>query len=506
MPGGKVWLTGAGPGDIGLMTLRAREVIESADLIAYDALIGDEILFSLPDSAEKVAVGKRAGRHCVPQEEINQLLLDEALAGKKVVRLKGGDPFVFGRGGEELELLAEHRIPFEVIPGITSAAAVPAYAGIPVTHRDYTSSFHVITGHPRKDGSDRINYRALAGMDATLVFLMSISRMEAVMENLIQAGMDEETPAAVLENGTRYNQRRVISTVKNLAQDAARAGIGTPAIIVVGQVCALSEAFAWYEKRPLAGRQVVVTQPGERGKSLAEKLRKDGAEVLLAPVMRTGILEDGQVCLERMWTEEKKELWLTFTSPAGVDYFFETMARKETDLRELFSRGKEVRFAAVGQTTAAQLQKYGWKADLIPETYGGESLGKVLVKAADKNAAIFLLCAAGRDRSLTDELDRAGRAWIEIPLYETHKEENYRFADQIKERIENNPALTVTFASASAVDAFAAALADTDMAKVQALCIGPKTAGRAEKYGMKTVTAARASEEALVDRLRGLTI
>ena len=205
MSKGKVWLVGAGPGEIGLLTQKAITVIEQADFIAYYALIGEEILCMLPEDAEKVSVGKRSGKHSVSQEKTNQLLLEEALKGKKVVRLKGGDPFVFGRGGEELELLVQYGIPFEVVPGVTSAVAVPAYAGIPVTHRDYTSSFHVITGHPRRDGKDRIDYGALVRMDATLVFLMSVGTMGMIMENLVKAGMDPyEALKAITINPARH--------------------------------------------------------------------------------------------------------------------------------------------------------------------------------------------------------------------------------------------------------------------------------------------------------------
>ena len=222
---GKVWLAGAGPGDAGLLTVRTKQLLEEADVIVYDALISAEILSQIPDGTELIHVGKRSGHHLVPQEGINEILLEEAQKGKKVLRLKGGDPFIFGRGGEELELLKENGIPFEVVPGVTSAEAVPAYAGIPITHRDYTSSFHVITGHPRKDGTSRIDYPSLVGLGGTLVFLMGIASMETILKGLMDAGMNENMPAAVLEKGTLAAQRRVVSTVSGLPKAAKEAGI-----------------------------------------------------------------------------------------------------------------------------------------------------------------------------------------------------------------------------------------------------------------------------------------
>ena len=244
-PAGKVWLAGAGPGDAGLLTVKAAELIKSADVIVYDALISAEILSRIPTETEVIYVGKHAGNHPVPQDEINRILVREAKKGKKVLRLKGGDPFVFGRGGEELE------------EGITSSVAVPAYAGIPVTHRDYTSSFHVITGHARKDGTLSIDFKSLVKLNGTLVFLMSISSMEMILNGLMNAGMPSDMPAAVLERGTTARQRRVTATVGTLKEEADRAGIRTPAIILVGKVCALSEQLHWagpFRTTALGGR------------------------------------------------------------------------------------------------------------------------------------------------------------------------------------------------------------------------------------------------------------
>ncbi|MEG0157501.1 MAG: uroporphyrinogen-III C-methyltransferase, partial [Anaerovoracaceae bacterium] len=230
---GKVWLVGAGPGDGNLFTLKGKSVLDQADVVVYDKLVGQGVMAMVPDRARQIYVGKKAGYHQVPQEKINEILLEEALKGNKVVRLKGGDPFVFGRGGEELELLVRHEIPFEIVPGITSAVAVPAYNGIPVTHRDYCSSVHIITGHTKKEERAEIDFEALTRLEGTLIFLMGVASMEHICTQLMAAGMDKDMPAAVLENGTLSHQRRVVSTIEHLKEDAEKAKIGTPAIIVV---------------------------------------------------------------------------------------------------------------------------------------------------------------------------------------------------------------------------------------------------------------------------------
>ena len=242
---GKVWLVGAGPGDVGLFTIKGKDILAKAEVVVYDSLVGDGVLTMVPENAEKINVGKRAGHHTMKQENINKVLLEKAQEGKRVVRLKGGDPFLFGRGGEELELLCEHKIPYEVVPGVTSCIAVPAYNGIPVTHRDFCSSVHVITGHKRAGESYNIDFEALVRTKGTLVFLMGITAMEDICKGLLEAGMDPETPAAVLQQGTTAGQKRVVATVNTLKQASDAAKIQTPAIIVVGQVGQVADTFGW---------------------------------------------------------------------------------------------------------------------------------------------------------------------------------------------------------------------------------------------------------------------
>lgn len=506
MERGKVWLVGAGPGDIGLLTLKAKQVIEEADLIAYDALVGDEILCSLPEGTEKISVGKRSGRHSVPQEETNSLLLEQALSGKKVVRLKGGDPFVFGRGGEELELLAEHGIPFEVVPGITSAAAVPAYAGIPLTHRELTSSFHVITAHPRADGEDRTNYEALVKMDATLVFLMGVRRMETVLGSLLDAGMDPDMPAAVVSEGTRHGQRKIVSTVSALAQEAKAAGIGTPAVIIVGRVCSLAEQFSWFEKRPLSGREILVTRPAEKESRLAAMLREEGAEVLEIPMIKTQLLPTAEIRLERLFGEEKRDVWLTFTSPSGVEHFFEAMDHCGYDIRTLFCAGRKVHTAAVGKGTEAKMRRHGLKADIIPERYSGADLGQMLTETAAKGAKVFILSAKETGNDLTDALEKSGLDWEKIPLYETKQRERYEFLNVLKDKLEQKDLLAAAFASASAVRGFADTVGIELLTGFTAVCIGEKTAEEAKRYGMDTVISDQATVTGLVRKIKELAL
>ena len=506
MSKGKVWLVGAGPGEIGLLTQKAITVIEQADFIAYDALIGEEILCMLPEDAEKVSVGKRSGRHSVSQEKTNQILLEEALKGKKVVRLKGGDPFVFGRGGEELELLVQYGIPFEVVPGVTSAVAVPAYAGIPVTHRDYTSSFHVITGHPRRDGKDRIDYGALVRMDATLVFLMSVGTMGMIMENLVKAGMDPKMPAAVLERGTQYRQRKVISTVDCLERDSKDAKIQAPAVIVVGRVCTLSELFAWYEKRELAQMQIIVTRSRKKASKLTAQLRESGAEVLELPMIDTTAIAPEQIRLDELFDEPAgRELWLTFTSPVGVETFFSvTLPSLGKDIRGVLRKGADVRFAAVGEATAKELEKYGWMTDVVPEVYNGRELGKALVRTARKDAKVYLLHARQGSEELKEELKRADLAYEDIAIYETICRQDSPWADMVKDKINQGLIDWVTFTSASTVRGFVQTMGGMDFCKVPALCIGEQTATEARKYHMKIEISDRATIASMVEKLKEL--
>ena len=501
---GKVWLAGAGPGDAGPLTVKTKQLLEEADVIVYDALISAEILSQIPDEKELIHVGKRSGHHLVPQEGINEILLEEARKGKKVLRLKGGDPFIFGRGGEELELLKENGIPFEVVPGVTSAAAVPAYAGIPITHRDYTSSFHVITGHPRKDGTSRIDYPSLVGLGGTLVFLMGIASMETILKGLMDAGMNENMPAAVLEKGTLAAQRRVVSTVSGLPKAAKEAGIGTPAIILVGEVCALADTFHWAEDRVLGGRQILITRPRQNSSRLAARLRGLGAQVIELPAIVTEALSPNPVlkeALERFGTRAKEE-WLVFTSPIGVEVFFEQLAEMKTDLRRLFGRPAVIKLAAIGSATEKALQEYGLFPDLVPEVYCAASLGKALAEAAEPGSCVTIVRAKIGSKELLPPLREAGLKAEDIALYETVYKTHSHIREKITGLFEEGGIDAVTFTSASTVRGFVNAMELKDYSSILAVCIGEQTAAEAAKYHMQI----RVSEKASIDSLTDLLI
>lgn len=491
---GKVWLVGAGPGDAGLFTLKGKEVLKDADIVVYDALVGQGILAMIPEKAETVFAGKRSGNHYMKQSDTNRLLLEEAQKGKKVVRLKGGDPFLFGRGGEELELLAEHQIPFEIVPGITSAFAVPAYNGIPVTHRDFCSSVHIITGHKRQDQSYDIDFKALADTKGTLVFLMGIAALPDICKGLLEAGMDPATPAAVLEKGTTSKQRRIAATLGSLEKVCGETRVQTPAIIVVGQVCALAEDFSWFEKRPLAGVKVAVTRPKELVSTLSDLLRKEGAEVLEMPAIAVRPVRDMAPLQNAIRDlQEGNYQWLVFTSPSGVRIFMEELI-KDSDIRALAG----VKIAAIGKGSEKALKGYGLKADFIPSVYDGETLGRELAKFLCGKERVMIPRAAIGNRELVEELEKAEGVRVDdIATYDTVYETS-RVLDE-KAAMESGDVDFAVFTSASTVKGFAASLAGMDFTKVKAVCIGKQTRAAAEAYGMQTWTATEATLPALVE-------
>ena len=495
MKTGKVWLVGAGPGDIGLLTVKAVETIKEADIIVYDALIGDALFSLFPEGAEYISVGKRSGNHTMPQEQIDRVLLEEACKGRNVVRLKGGDPFLFGRGGEELELLAEQGVPYEVIPGVTSPIAVPAYNGIPVTHRDYTSSLHIITGHKRKGSDEDIDFEALVRTEGTLVFLMGIARLEYICNGLLEAGMDPQMPAAVLQQGTTAGQKRVVATVGTLVSEVARQGVETPAIIIVGKVCSLADEFAWYEKLPLAGRRVIVTRPRGMISGMAARLRKLGAEVLELPSIETVARED-QSELEAALDAADSYSWIVFTSPTGVRVFFDVLKKAGRDVRCLAG----IRIAAIGTGTKKELSDRNIIVDFVPSVYDGETLGRELAERVGSGDHILIPRAAIGNEDLVAELKRADAEVIDIATYDTINAQQ----DLVDEAalFENGKIDCAVFTSASTVRGFVNRNPGLDYSLVRAACIGKQTKAAADSYGMETYMA----EDATMDSLAQLVI
>lgn len=489
---GKVILVGAGPGDPGLITVKGQSVLESADVVVYDRLVGEGILNRIPDTAERINVGKASSNHLVPQERINEMLVEKAKQGKTVVRLKGGDPFVFGRGGEELELLSENGIEYEVIPGITSAIAGPAYAGIPVTHRDFCSSMHIITGHARAGKAPDLRFEALVECGGTMVFVMGVSAVGYICDGLINAGMPEDTPAAVVENGTLPVQRHVLATVSTLESKAREAAIHSPALIIVGKVCALSEKFGWFERAPLFGKTVLVTRPKERAGTLSAKLRALGAQVIELPCIETRIIKDNSALLKAVSAMDKYK-WLAFTSPAGVDAVMESLFSAGLDVRAFAA----VKLAAIGSATGAQLRRYGLSADLIPEVYDAENLGKALVENCAEN--VLILRARDGSPELTAALDLAGISYDDIPVYTTSCCADV--SDELRSMLQSGAVDAVTFTSASTVRGFSGCFPDGDFSGLTGICIGQQTAAEAEKYGIKRIVSQRATIDSLVEAL-----
>ena len=487
---GKVWLVGAGPGDAGLLTRKGYDVLQGADVVVYDSLVGDSILAMVPNDVRRINVGKRASDHTMPQEEIDQLLVDQAQAGNRVVRLKGGDPFLFGRGGEEIELLSANSVPYEVVPGITSAIAVPAYNGIPVTHRDYTSSLHIITGHKREGAEYDIDFDALVRTKGTLVFLMGVRSLPDIVAGLIGAGMDPDKPAAVLQEGTTAGQRRAVATLSTLAETVEREGIGAPAIIVVGDVCALSNDFAWYEKLPLAGCKVMVTRPKELVSTMSQRLRTLGAEVLEIPSIATEPYEDNHPLDQALATIDSYD-WIAFTSPSGVRIFFEALRKAERDIRSL----AQAKIAALGQGTAQALAEYGIMADLVPAKATGEALGEALAQAAAPGSRILIPRAAIGNQQIIDALE--GFEVDDVATYDTVPLDSGIV--NVAAQFENGRIFCAAFTSSSGVKAFAQANPGLDYGKVQAACIGEKTRATADGLGMPTWMSDAATMDSLID-------
>lgn len=492
MKPGTVYLVGAGPSDVGLLTERGRQLIESADVIVYDRLIGTSLLLQLPDSAELIDVGKRAGHHTLPQEEINRLLLTKAQEGKTVVRLKGGDPFLFGRGGEELELLAQHGIPFEVVPGVPSAISVPAYSGIPVTHRDAVSSLHIITGHKRAGQPLDLDFDALVKTGGTLVFLMGVSALRDICAGLLEAGMAPGMPAAVLQQGTTAGQKRISASVSALPQEVEKQGIAAPAVIVVGEVCRYADAFAWAERRPLFGARIVVTRPRARTGTLSGLLRAQGAEVWEIPAIRTEPIVPNDA-LTRELHRLGRYQYLVFTSPAGVEVFCRAMLDAGMDIRR-FGTGK---IAAIGSGTQRELRKHGILADLVPEVYDAAHLGRAVAADCQDGDRILIVRAKDGSPALTEELTKTKHVeFTDIPLYETVHETPARV--DLAQAIGAGEIDMAVFTSASTVRGFARAAAGADLSGLTAVCIGKQTEQAAQQLGMPTVTAEIAAVDSLV--------
>ncbi len=488
MKKGFVALVGAGPGNLGLLTLRGKEYIEKAETVVYDRLVSTEILALIPVSAKKIDVGKKSSNHLVAQDKINEILLEEAQKGNLTVRLKGGDPYLFGRGGEELELLKQHNIDFEVVPGITSAIAVPSYAGIPVTHRDFCSSLHIITGHQKNNEPLKINFEALVALKGTLVFLMGVSALKAITAGLKDAKIDVNTPVAVIRNGTRYNQEKVVATIDTIV-DRAKA-IASPAIIVVGEVASLSDEYDWFSKLPLFSKKVIVTRPKMSGGTLSKKLTDLGADVYDCPVTEIIEITDKSAFLNELNNLHKYN-WLVFTSKNGVEIFFNGLKGLNKDVRILGN----LKIAAIGSQTKETLREKGIIADYMPEIFDGENLAKGLSELQSANNFLLLRAKDG-NKEIVNILGEKGKEFTDLPIYYSN------YIDSNKEKIEElvkNEEVFVTFTSASTVEGFNKICKANP--NLKAVCIGKQTASRAKEYGYNYEVANSATIDSVIEKL-----
>lgn len=479
---GKVYIIGVGPGDHKLITLKAAECIGKADVIVYDRLVNKSVLKFAKKDAELVYAGKSGGHHSMPQDEINGILVKKAKEGKIVARVKGGDPFLFGRGGEEAEWSRDNDIEFEVVPGVTSAIAVPAYAGIPVTHRDYCSSLHIITGHetPDKDGS-KLDYEVLAKLEGTLVFLMGLKNLKRITEGLIKYGKDKNTPVAVIEKGTTPEQRVVEGTLETIVQNCESAEISSPAVIVIGAVAALKEKLCWFSNGKLAGKTVLVTRPEIQADSFVQKIEELCGNALEVPVITIDEPDD-YTELDKALDNIKDYSWLAFTSSNGVRVFFKRLKERKLDIRILYG----IKICAVGSATSSELYNLGLNVEYIPDEYTTAALLDGLKKIIKHEEKLLLVRAHVEDDELVKGLNETKIEYKNVPVYRAVT--NWSVRDEMLEILKERDLDFITFTSPSTVRSFVEIMGhrNNDMLKeVKVVCIGPVTAKAAGEHGFK---------------------
>jgi uroporphyrinogen III methyltransferase/synthase len=503
---GKVFLVGAGPGDPKLITVRGMEAIQKADVVVYDRLASPRLLRFMRPDADKVFVGKLPDKHMLKQEEINQLLVDLASSGRIVTRLKGGDPSVFGRVGEEAEKLAENGIDFELIPGVTSAIAVPAYAGIPVTHRDFTSSFSIVTGHeyPNKTYG-HVDWDHLAKASGTLVFLMGVANIGNIAQALIQGGKAGATPVALIRWGTWMEQRTLVGTLETIVEKVAASGFSSPAVIIVGDVVKLRDKISWFEKKPLFGMRILVTRAREQASELVQAIDDLGGEAVEWPVIRTVPIMDP--ALSEAFSHPEEYDWLLFTSVNGVKYFFDACRLSRVDVRR-FARA---RIGAVGPKTAEALLERGLLAEAIPSVFQGDALAKELLPAMNGGERVLLPRARVARPELPAALRAHGLQVDEAAVYETVLSDEG--GEEAIDLLREGKLHAVTFTSSSTVTNVLEMLKQQGwerpaeaLAGMPAFCIGPVTSETARSSGLAvTGEAAEATIDSLLQTIIAYT-
>ncbi len=498
----KVYLIGAGPGDPGLLTLKGKRCIEESDVIVYDHLVNKKLLEFAKDGAEIIYVGKVAGKHTKSQEDINSLLVSKAKEGKVVARLKGGDPFIFGRGGEEALELVNNGIQFEVVPGVSAATSVPAYAGIPLTHRDFNSSIALITGHedPSKGGS-KIEWKGLSTCIENLIFFMGAKNLSNIVKKLIENGRKPDTPIAVIRWGTTPLQETIVGRLNDITEKAKN--IKPPAIIVVGKVVALRKKLNWFEKKPLFGKRILITRPRGQAESFVELLEKEGAIVIQFPTIET-VPPDSWDALDNAINRLDIYQWLIFTSANGVRFFIERLKANKKDIREL----KGIKICTIGPKTAASVESIGIGVDAIPEKYIAEGVIEEMQKYGIKGKKILLPRATVARDILPIELKKMGAEIDVVDAYKTVKP--VEKANEIKNMLKNGEIDVITFTSSSTVKNFMSYFTpplSSPPSKGEAwggmfkdiiiASIGPITAKTVEEFGLKNAIV---SDEHTIER------
>jgi uroporphyrinogen III methyltransferase/synthase len=487
MKRGKVYLVGGGPGDPGLLTVKALECLRRADVVIYDRLVDDSLLEVASTGAEKIYVGKGRGCHAMEQKEINLLLVEKSRQGRNVVRLKGGDPFVLGRGGEEAEILAANSIPFEVVPGVSSAYAVPAYAGIPVTHRRLASSFTVVAGHEdiEKDESS-INWSRLSAGGDTLVFLMGMGNLAHIAEKLMQNGRPPSTPVAVISQGTSPQQRTIIGTLADIGARAQREGFEPPAVIVVGDVVKLREQIRWFDNLPLFGRRVLVTRAEHQTKELSRLLQERGAQPVEMPVIKISPPVSWQE-LDKAILDLKRYDWIFFTSVNAVDMFWKRLGAKKLDGRQFGG----TKIGAIGPATAGALKVKGLRPEYIPKTYTSRGLLAGLNKQDIVGKRVLLPRADIASDELNNGLIRLGAKVHQVTAYRTATATKPN--PPAKQMLLKGEIDIITFTSASTVNGLFEILGRNweIVKKAKLACIGPVTAAALVDRGLKADIVAR---------------
>ncbi|MDQ3115579.1 MAG: uroporphyrinogen-III C-methyltransferase [Verrucomicrobiota bacterium] len=494
---GRCYLVGAGPGDLGLVTLRAKQLIERAEVVVYDYLCNPEMLQWAPETAELIYAGKKAGAHTLKQDEINALLVEKAQTGKQVVRLKGGDPFLFGRGGEEAQALAAASIPFEVVPGVTSAIAAPAYAGIPVTHRGMTSHVTFFTGHedPEKTESS-IDFGALAKVGGTQVMLMGVERIDAIAQQMRENGVRADLPVALVRWGTTGRQEVISGTLQDIAQKVADQNFAPPAVAVFGEVVSLGKELAWQEARPLSGKRIVVTRTRKQAGALSDQLRHLGAEVIELPTIRIEPPSDVRALAELVQDAHGYD-WIVFTSPNGVTAFFEMFYKLYDDARDIGG----ARIAAIGPATAQRVREFHLKVDLQPDEFVAEAVVREFKKVGDIENLRILIARAEEARDLLPRELGALGAIVDVAVaYRTVAEKSDR--TEARSRLAAEGADMITFTSSSTVENFLA-LGLPWPAGMEVASIGPITSKTARDRGLTIgVQATRHDIPGLVEAIR----